>query len=48
MNDLKEKKENALKAYKEAKERYNEEMNETNWKKFCDARRNCMLLGVRI
>jgi hypothetical protein len=45
MNEAKEK---ALKAYKEAKAAVSAEYNEENFKKFCDAKRNCMLLGVRI
>lgn len=41
-------KEKALKNYKEAKENYLKNRTNQNWIKFCDAKRNCMLLGVRI
>lgn len=45
---LKEQKANALKIYKEAKENYFNDASKENWITFCEARRNCMLLGVRI
>lgn len=45
---LKEQKENALKNYKEAKANYLENPTNENWLVFCDRKRNCMLLGVRI
>lgn len=48
MNKLKEQKEQALEIYKEAKKTYLENMSQENWKAFCEAQRNCMLLGVRI
>lgn len=40
--------ETVIKAYKEAKEMYLKNRTDENWKKYCDAKRNCMLLGVRI
>lgn len=40
--------ETVIKAYKEAKETYLKNRTDENWKKYCDAKRNCMLLGVRI
>ena len=45
---MNEKKNEALKAYKEAKNKWLENRNESNWKEFCEAKRACMLLGVRI
>ena len=41
-------KERALNNYKEAKQNYLSNMTNENWKVFCDAKRVCMLLGVRI
>ena len=41
-------KETALKEYKEAKKNYLENMTNDNWVKFCDAKINCMKLGIRI
>lgn len=41
-------KETALKNYKEAKKAYLENMSNDNWKVFCEAKRICMMLGVRI
>lgn len=41
-------KENALTAYKEAKKRYLEERTQEAWICFCNAKTNCMRLGVRI
>lgn len=38
----------ALETYKEAKKAYLEDMSNENWIAFCDAKRTCMLLGVRI
>lgn len=38
----------ALDNYKEAKENYLTNRTDENWKKFCEAKRNCMLLGIRI
>lgn len=45
---MKEQKEKALAAYKEAKKAVLEDYNPTTWEAFCEAKRNCMLLGVRI
>lgn len=45
---LNEKKKEALQAYKDARDKYLEERNESNWKTYCEAKRNCRLLGVRI
>ena len=45
---MKEKKEEALLAYKEAKRAYLMEKSEENWKAYCEAKRKCMLLGVII
>jgi hypothetical protein len=41
-------KEIALSEYKEAKRNYLENMTKENWVKFCNAKTNCMLLGIRI
>ena len=41
-------KETALREYKEAKKNYLENMTNENWLKFCDAKTNCMKLGIRI
>ena len=41
-------KEIALREYKEAKKKYLENMTNENWKKFCNAKTNCMRLGARI
>ena len=41
-------KEEALKLYKEAKEKYLEDMSNKNWVEFCKAKQLCRLLGVRI
>ena len=41
-------KKEALKAYKEAKERYLKEKSDENWKEFCEAKKRCMLLGAKI
>lgn len=38
----------ALNNYKEAKKAYLENRTNENWIKFCDAKKVCMLLGVRI
>ena len=48
MMTLKEKKETALKDYKVARKNYLENMSNDNWIKFCDAKTNCMKLGIRI
>ena len=37
-----------LKKYKEARENVKANYNTENWIKFCNAKRECMLLGVRI
>ena len=34
--------------YKRAKENYLNNGTNENWKKFCDAKRECMLMGIRI
>ena len=41
-------KEQALKIYKEAKKKYLEDMSNENWVEFCNAKVDCMRLGVRI
>lgn len=41
-------KENALQIYKETKKTYLENRTNENWIAFCDAKRNCMRLGIRI
>ena len=38
----------ALETYKNAKKRYLETLSQSDWIAFCNAKRNCMLLGVRI
>lgn len=38
----------ALSEYKKAKYAYFENQNDKNWRFFCDKKRVCMLLGVRI
>ena len=45
---MNEKKNDALKAYKEAKKQVLENRNETTWKAYCEAKRACMMLGIRI
>lgn len=45
---MKTNKDAALKAYKEAKNNYIANMTNENWIRFCDAKRTCMLLGMRI
>ena len=45
---MNEKKIEALNEYKAAKEEVTANYNAETWKKFCEAKRNCMLLGVRI
>lgn len=45
---IKTDKQNALKEYKAAKENYLNNRTQTNWIKFCNAKRICMLLGVII
>lgn len=41
-------KETALNNYKEAKKAYLENRTNENWIAFCEAKTNCMRLGVRI
>lgn len=48
MMNLQEEKKNALQAYKEAKNNYLQNMTPDNWRAFCDAKMNCMRLGVII
>ena len=38
----------ALETYKNAKKRSLETLRQSDWIDFCNAKRNCMLLGVRI
>lgn len=38
----------ALENYRNARNAYLENKTNENWIKFCEAKRNCMLLGVRI
>lgn len=45
---LKDKMAAAKEAYKAAKENYIKNRTTENWIKFCDAKKECMLLGVRI
>ena len=40
--------EDALREYKTRKETYLRKMTNENWKKYCDAKANCMRLGIRI
>ena len=46
--EMNEKKNEALKAYKEAKKQVLENRNETTWKAYCEAKKACMMLGIRI
>jgi hypothetical protein len=41
-------KEEAKRAYKEAKAAWQNDMSEANWCRFCEAKRVCRLLGIRI
>lgn len=41
-------KKKAFELYKEAKEKYLADMNNTNWIEFCRAKSTCMRLGIRI
>lgn len=45
---LKQQKADALCEYKQAKEKYTTAPTNENWMRFCDKKRVCMLLGVRI
>ena len=42
------KKETTLNNYKELKKAYLENRTNENWIKFCNAKKECMLLGIRI
>lgn len=46
--DLQKNKADALDAYKAAKAAYLENMNSKNWITFCNAKTDCMRLGIRI
>lgn len=46
--NLQERKTSALNTYKETKKAYLEERTDENWKSFCNAKADCMRLGVRI
>lgn len=46
--NLQSTKENALQIYRETKEKYLNDMSKENWISFCDAKANCMRLGVII
>ena len=46
--NLKDRQAKALEAYKAARAKYAETMDKKDWLNFCDARQECMLLGVRI
>lgn len=48
MKSLDEKKSEAIKEYKEAKQAYIENQSNENWIRFCNAKRNCMMIGCRI
>lgn len=48
MTNLEINKATALENYKEAKKAYLENRTNENWISFCNAKRVCMLLGVRI
>lgn len=48
MKSLEIKKSIALENYKTAKAEYLANTNNENWIKFCNAKKECMLLGVRI
>lgn len=41
-------KKQALDAYREAKKNWQNNMTDENWRKFCDAKRVCKLLGCLI
>lgn len=45
---LEEKKAQALKNYEEKRNAYMETMSRENWIAFCDTKRVCRLMGVRI
>lgn len=48
MKELEVKKATALENYKESKKNYIDNMNKGNWIAFCNAKKECMMLGVRI
>ena len=48
MTNLMTQKKEVLEQYKAAKQEYLKNPTAENWKKFCDEKRNCMMLGVRI
>lgn len=48
MNKLEETKKKALENYKKAKQAYIEYMSEENWIAYCNAKTECMRLGVII
>lgn len=48
MRTLEENKKNTLQIYKEKKNAYLQDMTPENWKAFCDAKIECMRLGVII
>ena len=45
---MREIKNNALNKYREARKAYLENKTNDNWIKFCNAKRECMLLGIRL
>lgn len=46
--NLKKRKNDTLKLYQLAKAEYLQNRTDENWRKFCDRKKECMLLGVRI
>lgn len=48
MKKIEEQKMDALAIYKEAKKAYLTESSNENWINFCNAKKACMMLGVRI
>ena len=45
---LEDKRKEAKETYKAVKENYLKNRTNENWIKFCDVKKECMLLGVRI
>ena len=45
---LEEQKVEAKRDYREAREVWMKNPTNDNWRRFCNAKRNCMLLGARI
>lgn len=45
---LEARKTKALEEYKKARENHMKNATNENWIAFCNAKRNCMLLGVRV